>query len=277
MPRRIRTLRRTAAQVAADVAAEELTVALGKALRDARRSAGLSQAEVGRRSALAQTAVSRMESGAATSMSLRSWSRVAHVLGSDLRAYLARRSAADAPRDSVHLRTQELLARTAEGGAWKSIPEYAIDDAARGTRSLDLWLERRVARGQAIEVAAIEVMDWFDDVGARFRDWDRRLERVRQLATATRTVEGDDGPVPPRVSGCWVVRATTRNRQLLREHVTLFDARFPGSGRSWLDALTGSAAMPVEPAILWVSVDGTRLFPRQRTVRGWTSRVGAGR
>jgi transcriptional regulator with XRE-family HTH domain len=271
MPRRIRTLRRTAAQVAADAAAEQLAAALGKALRDARRRAGLSQADTGRRSALAQTAISRMELGAATSMSLRSWSRVAHVLGTDLRAYLAHRSATDAPRDSVHLRTQELLARTAEGGSWRSIPEFAIDDAARGSRSLDLWLERRDARGQGIEVAAIEVMDWFDDVGARFRDWDRRLERVRQLAIATRTIEGDHGSVQARVSGCWVVRATTRNRQLLRDHATLFDARFPGSGGSWLEALASSAAMPVEPAILWVSVDGTRLFPRQRTVRGRTS------
>ena len=209
-----------------------------------------------------------MELGAATSMSLRSWSRVAHVLGADLHAYLAQRSAADAPRDSVHLRTQELVARTAERGAWRSIPEFAIDDAARGTRSLDLWLERQHVSGEGVEVAVIEVMDWFDDVGARFRDWDRRLERARQLAIATRTVERDHGPVLPRVSGCWVVRATTRNRELIREHATLFDARFPGSGRRWLDAFAGSAAMPPEPAIIWVSVDGTRLFPRQRTVRG---------
>ncbi len=203
-------------------------------------------------------------------MSLRSWTRAAHVLGTDLHAYLAQRSAADAPRDSVHLRTQELVARTAGAGAWRSIPEFAIDDAARGTRSLDLWLERRDARGQGIEVVAIEVMDWFDDVGARFRDWDRRLERVRQLAIATRTVDGDDGFVSPRVSGCWVVRATTRNRQLLHEHATLFDARFPGSGRHWLDALTSSVEMPAELAILWVSVDGSRLFPRQRTSRAST-------
>ncbi len=175
------------------------------------------------------------------------------------------------PRDSVHLRTQELVARTAEGGAWRSIPEFAIDDAARGSRSLDLWLERRTGPGRGVEVVAIEVMDWFDDVGARFRDWDRRLERVRQLAIATRTIDGDDGPVQPRVSGCWVVRATNRNRRLLRDHATLFDSRFPGSGRRWLDALTGGADMPLKPAILWVSVDGTRLFPRQRPARRSTS------
>jgi hypothetical protein len=216
-----------------------------------------------------------MELGGATSMSLRSWTRVAHVLGTDLHAYLARRSAADGPRDSVHLRTPELVARTAEGGRWRSIPEFAIDDAARGARSLDLWLERQL-EGEC-EVAAIEVMDSFDDVGARFRDWDRRLERVRQLATATRTVERDAGPVLPRVSGCWVVRATTRNRQLIGEHATLFDARFPGSGRRWLDALTGNAATPTEPALLWVSVDGTRIFPRQRATRSSTSPIKASR
>ncbi len=268
MPRRIRTLRRTAAQTTADATAEAIANALGKALREARRRAGLSQAETGRRCALAQTAVSRMERGTATSMSLRSWTRVAHVLGADLHAYLAHSSSADAPRDSVHLRTQELVARTAETGAWRSIPEFALDDAARGTRSLDLWLERQHVPGERIEVAVIEVMDWFEDVGARFRDWDRRLGRARQLAIATRTLEYDNDPVLPSVSGCWVVRATTRNRQLIREHATLFEARFPGSGRRWLDAFTGSATMPVEPAIIWVSVHGKRLFPRQRTVRG---------
>jgi hypothetical protein len=65
----------------------------------------------------------------------------------------------------------------------------------------------------------------------------------------------------PRIGGCWLVRATRRNRQLVGEHRHFFRARFPGSGRAWLAALSDAAVpMPAEPALLWVDVGGTRLF-----------------
>jgi transcriptional regulator with XRE-family HTH domain len=263
MPRRIRTARRTESLLRADAACDVLVAQLGRALRDARRHAGVRQADVGAASALAQTTISRMERGTASSVSLRSWVRAAGCVGTDLKAYLAGATSTDRPRDAVHLRTQELVASVALGGGWKSIPEVAIDDAARGSRWLDLWLERQLGT-RPVEVIANEIQDWFDDVGARFRDWDRRVERVRQLALATRTIEGPEGLLLPRVSGLWVIRSTRRNRDVVREHANLFRARFPASSDVWLAALRGSAPMPDEHGILWASVDGTRLFARHR-------------
>lgn len=263
MPRRIRMNRRPQEMLDSDVRSAELAKALGSALQDAREVAGLTQAEVGERCALAQTAISRMERGGGASWSLRSWVRVADATGTALQAYLSGATAADQPKDAVHLRTQELVANLALAGGWTSVPERAVDDAARGSRSVDLWLERETANG-VLEIVAIEVMDWFDDVGARFRDWDRRLERVRQLAVGTRSREGPDGITLPRVSGCWVVRATQRNRGILTDHRTLFRARFPGDAQSWLRSLDGPSPLPSDPAVLWVDVKGTRLFAHVR-------------
>ena len=266
MPRRLRIGRRNEYCSGPDAACDALILQLGRALRDARRRAGLRQADVGAATALAQTTISRMELGKAPSISLRSWVRVAAAVDTDLKAYLAGASSADRPRDAVHLGVQELVASIAAGGGWGSVPEFAIDDAARGSRSLDLWLERCVTK-RPVEVVATEVMDWFDDVGARFRDWNRRLERVRQLATATRTIDGPDGILLPRVSGCWIVRSTRRNRQVIRDHARLFRARFPGSSDAWLASLRGPDPIPDAPAILWVDVAGTRLFARHRPRR----------
>jgi hypothetical protein len=107
------------------------------------------------------------------------------------------------------------------------------------------------------------VVDWIDDVGAALRDWTRRLARADQLATArlTRDAGAQQGPVLPAVSGCWVLRATHRNRGLVSDHRLVFRSRFAGSGRAWLAALRGPSLMPSEPAILWVSLDGDRVWP----------------
>ena len=164
--------------------------------------------------------------------------RASSAVDTDLRAYLERATGADAPRDAVHLRHQELPARTAASGGWQSQPEAGLG----GAGVADLVAARRD------EVALIEVWNWFADVGDAFRSWDRKLERLQA---------GTDG----RVSGGWVVRATRNNRQLIAAHRTVFCARFPGSGTSWLTALTDPrGAMPAIPALLWVTVGGERLF-----------------
>ncbi len=153
-------------------------------------------------------------------------------------------------------------------------PEVTIDDAARGTRSLDLWLQRtRPGESPIVEVAAIEVFDWFEDVGAALRDWDRRLAKVEQRAVArlTREHPPSGATIVPVVSGCWVVRATVRNRGLVRDHAHLFAAKFPGDARAWIDALGSEAPMPSQSGLLWAAVDGSRVFAARTLAR--TSRV----
>lgn len=183
--------------------------------------------------------------------------RAAMSLGTDLRAYIEQASGASQPRDATHLRNQELIMKTATMGGWTALPESALDRDARTSRAADVLLQRR------LEYAITEVWDWFDDVGAALRDWDRRLDALERYAIARlgREVERGEHLELPMISGCWVVRATLRNRGLVAEHRHIFRARFAGSGQAWLAALTSPRPMPSRPALLWVSVDGRRLFP----------------
>lgn len=260
MPTRRRTQvkRRTDVQVEADASAKAVAKVLGSALKDARAAVARSQRAAGEIAGMAHSTVAEAEKGEADDFTLRTWARLAAGAGVTFHAYLKHASAADQPRDAVHLKAQELLLRTAAPGGWGGAAELAIDDAARGSRSVDVALTRTTATGP--EVAVLEVVDWLDDVGAALRDWTRRLARVDRLATARLTREIDDVSVLPRVSGCWVLRATVRNRGLVRDHGMVFRSRFPASGALWLRALRGGAPMPAASALLWVSVDGTRLW-----------------
>lgn len=174
------------------------------------------------------------------------------AVDSDLRAYLDRISTAGQPRDLHHLRHQELVLDLAQRGGWTGRPESAVDREARTSRSLDVLLNRRS------EWAMVEIWDWFEDVGGSFREWDRRLDALERLAIAR--TRPSDAPTLPRTCGVWLVRATRRNRELVRRHANVSRARFPESGAAWIRALGDpGVAMPSRPALLWVAVDGSRI------------------
>jgi len=243
--------------VAADARADELARTLGRALGDRRRHQRMTQAQVADAAAVAPSTVSAAERGGGAGYTIRTWTRLARSLEVDLRAYLDQASAAGQPRDIVHLRNQELLIRTAASGGWRSRPEHTLGDPTRGARSIDVLLTR------PLELAVMEVFDWFEDVGAAARSWDRKLARIEALALARLPppVQGIEVPLP-RVSGCWVVRATRRNRELVAAHPALFHARLPGSRVAWLRALAErEVPMPADPALLWVAVGGEKLWP----------------
>jgi hypothetical protein len=103
----------------------------------------------------------------------------------------------------------ELIIRTALGGGWKGLPEEPIDREARASRAADFLLHRQ-RPAEAAEYGLFDVIDWFSDVGEPVRAWSRRLDALERYAVA-RMTEGD--PLP-RTGGCWVVRATQRNRTL---------------------------------------------------------------
>jgi hypothetical protein len=222
-------------------------------LRDSRKRRRLRQQDVADSAGLSRTAVVAMEGGGGASFSLVVWVRASGAAGAGLRAYLEQASAADEPRDVTHLRGQELVVRTARPGGWRGRPEVRFDRDPERSRSADVLLERPG------EVALFEVFDWLGDVGGEFRAWDRRLARVDQWS-AGRT-RPEDEPLP-RVGGCWVLRATRRNRELVGEFRSLFAARFPGSAVAWLRALSDpTSRMPQDPALIWISVGGDRLWP----------------
>lgn len=257
MGRNGRNCRRATAAVRAERHAVDLTARLGAALEDARRIAGLSQADAAVRAGITQSTWSRLEKDRDPRYTVLTWDRAAFAVGATLDAFVRGGSAASQPRDAAHLRTQELIIRMALAGGWAALPEEPIDRDARTSRAADVLLHRRRPKEPA-EYALMEVIDWFSDVGAPIRDWSRRLDAVDRYAVAR--MVGDD--LLPRTSGCWIVRATRRNRDLLGAHSHFFKARFPGSGRVWLAALgEAHAPLPLEPALLWVSVGGDRLFP----------------
>jgi transcriptional regulator with XRE-family HTH domain len=254
MRRHITGERRTKLQSAADQATHELQVKLGRALRDARARRRLTQAQAADIAGISRSEWSGLELGSRDA-TLWMVNRAAHAVGTRLNAYLPEASAADQPRDAVQLKGQELVIATAKRGGWEGSVEERLDAQASTSRYGDVVL-RRPRRGPT-EVALMEIIDWFDDVGGPMRGWQSRLEALerRQIARMT------GGDPLPSISGCWVVRATHRNRELVGAHANVFRARFRGSARAWLAALSNpTTAMPHDSALLWISVEGERLF-----------------
>ena len=258
VPNRKPPSRRTRSQAEADRRSEELAVKLGRMLREDRTRLRMKQREAAARAGIAASTWSQLEVARDARVTLATTgTRAASAVDSSLEAYLQQTSAATQPRDAVHLRHQELVIRTATAGRWQALPEEPIDRDAGSSRSADVLL-RRTGNHRTTEYALVEVWDWFDDVGAALRAWPRRLDAVERLSIKRMVGE----QTVPQVGGCWVLRSTQRNRQLLSDHGHIFRARFRGSGRAWLAALTDDThLMPTSPALLWVSVAGTRIFP----------------
>ena len=184
------------------------------------------------------------------SATVATWNRAAFAVGGSLDAWIKQTSAAGMPRDAVHLRNQELILRLGVGGGWKGLPEELIDRDARTSRAADVLLYRRSPIDQVDEYSFWDVWDWFDDVGGPVRDFQRRMEAVGRYAVARMRLP--DSPLP-RTGGCFVVRATARNRALIHDHRNFFRSRFPGSAQGWLRALEDAhAPMPTDPALIWV-------------------------
>lgn len=200
-----------------------------------------------------------LEAGRDTGATVGTLARAAAAVGGSLDAFVRQTSAADQPRDAVHLKHQELIIRLGIGGAWRALPEEAIDRDIRTSRWADVLLTRKGVGHDGDDYAFWDIWDWFEDVGGPVRDFARRIDAVDRYATAR--IRGGDAALP-KVGGVFVVRATQRNRALVAEHRHFFGSRFPGSGNAWLAALTDPGApMPAEPALVWVTVTGDRLFP----------------
>ncbi len=218
---------------------------LGIAVREARRRAGTTQAACARDARISQARWSNLERGLGSRAPLATWAVVAATVEMELAAFLDRSAGADLPRDIEHLRRQSAIAARATAGGWAVAPEASVAAATPG-RVIDLLLERDVRR----EAAVVEVWDWLADVGAAFRALDEKVAAVRRERAGW------------TVAGLWVLRGTKRNRALVGELAPLFAARFPGSGRAWLQALDDPAArLPSRPALLWTDARGTRPWP----------------
>lgn len=123
------------------------------------------------------------------------------------------------------------------------------------TRPAEPW--RSVDIGLTLErerrLVLIECWNTIGDVGAAARVSTRKQAELEDLAIARWGPESS-------VALVWVVRATARNRALVARYPEVFAARFPGSSRRWVEALTTGSVPPGQPGLVWCDVGATRLY-----------------
>jgi DNA-binding XRE family transcriptional regulator len=226
----------------------------GEKVRAARRRRRWTQAELGRRTRLHQTTISKVERGAGANLSVAAWQRIADVLGLPLDLKLGRDSLEET-RDAGHLSMEELVLRLGRGAGYARRFELS-------TRPADptAWADVGLIAHARRRLVLVECCNLIGDIGASIRSSDRKQAEALAMAVAL------GGEEPYAVHVCWVIRDTRRNRALLARYPELFATRFPGSSRSWVEALTAGTDPPAERGLLWCDVSATRVFEWRRPV-----------
>ena len=225
---------------------------LGAELRAARRRRRLTQQALGRRVGISGMSISRIERGLGGSHSLDAWQHVALAVGRPLRVEL-QRDVEEEPADAGHLAVQELVLRLAHAAGFRGSFELSTRPSDP-SRSVDVGLRddrRRL-------LVLVECWNTVGDLGGAARSFARKLAEAEQLAVAV------GGERPHLVRGCWVVRASARNRALLARYPEIFAARFGGSSVAWVSTLTRGGEPPDHPGLVWADAAATRLFPWRR-------------
>lgn len=219
---------------------------LGARTRERRLALRLTQAQLGARIGIHQTAVSALERGRAASFSLTTWATTAAALGYELAAFFEGAPTGDAPMDVEHLRRQQLVVSTAAGGAWRARLEHPVTVMGGGRAVVDVLLERPAGS----ELCVVEVWNWLANVG---HAWRNHADKVAAIQAA------HSGQ---RVSGLFVLRGTRRNRALVSELSDLFEVRFAASSARMLAALRDPAIpAPDGDTLLWTDAAASRLLP----------------
>ncbi len=230
----------------------EQTARLGGRVREARLRRRMTQQQLAGRVDLSRSAVSAIERGLGGGHTLDTWQRLAVALDIRLNIDLAR-DPVEEPIDAGHLRIQELVLRLGREAGYRGSFELPTRPA-EPTRSSDVGLRDDQRR----RLTFVECWNTIGDLGAAARSTNRKLAEAEAFAIAV------GGERPHRVAGCWVVRATARNRELVRRYPEVSAARFPGSSLGWVRALTLGTDPPAQPGLVWCDVDATRLFAWRR-------------
>ena len=223
---------------------------IGREVRQSRERRNWTQQELAERAGISRHIVGRIERG-----TTRLDVDVLQRIGVALNRYLEIRFGRDAleqPADAGHLAMQELVLRLGRANGF--VGEFEVPTRpAEPWRSIDVVLASRARRLMILN----ECWNTFGDVGMAARATMRKAAELEALAAAR---WGPD--VTVRV--VWIVRATARNRVLLARYPEIFASRFPGSSRSWVEALTTGAPPPPEPGLVWCDVVATRVFEWRR-------------
>lgn len=186
----------------------ELRVRFGRDLRTARVTAGLTQAQLGKRAEVSQEAVSAAERGARHP----SWDvacRLAAGCGTELSIRLYTADGVSL-RDSGQLRLAEAIS-TAAHPAWHIRLEHPVGDGSR--RAHDIVMEL------ADEIYAVEIERGFGDVQGQFR-----AAQLKRDVLAQRS----DRPVRLVLA----VPDTASARRVVRDHAALFARAMPIPSRT---------------------------------------------
>jgi hypothetical protein len=157
------------------------------------------------------------------------------------------------PSDAGHLAMQDLVLRLGRTAGFEGTFELPTRPA-EPWRSVDVGLIDHVGKRLVI----VECWNTFGDVGAAARSTDRKRAEAGELMVGRWGSEGLVGVV-------WIVRASTRNRALIQRYPAVFAARFTGSSRAWVDALTQGSVIPTGPGVVWCDVGATRIFEWRRS------------
>jgi hypothetical protein len=103
-----------------------------------------------------------------------------------------------------------------------------------------------------------EAWNTFGDVGAALRSTRRKEAEADDLAATI-----DDGE-SFRVATVWVVRESAMNRATIERYPEIFRSAFPGSSRSWVQALRSDAAPPALPGLVWYDSATARIHEWRR-------------
>ncbi len=225
---------------------------LGGRLRDARLRRRMTQAKLGERVGVSRSTVSAMECGLGGGHTIDAWQRLAVALGIRLDVELGR-DPIEEPADAGHLKIQELVLRLGRRAGYRGGFEVSTRPADSG-RSSDVGLRDDLH----CRLTLVECWNSIGDFGAAARSTNRKLAEAQALAIATGAGR------PYRVAGCWVVRATARNRALVRRYPEIIAAMFPGSSLGWVRALTLGTDPATASGLVWCDVAATRLFAWRR-------------
>ncbi len=223
---------------------------LGGEVRQSRQRRNWTQDELAERAGISRHVVGRIER-ATTRLDVDALQRIGVALDRRLEIRLGR-DVLEHPADAGHLAMQELILGLGREIGFTGSFELPTRPA-EPWRSIDVVLASPTRRIMILT----ECWNTFGDIGAAARASMRKAAELAAIAA------GRWGP-DALVAVVWVVRGTARNRALLARYPEVFAGRFPGSSRSWVDALTRGETPPAEPGLVWCDVAATRLVEWRR-------------
>ena len=201
-----------------------------RVIRHARLALGWSQRELGRRSGVPQTAISRLEREGSASLTFGQLRRMTDALG------VAVRFTFEAPflqdrvrqRDRVHARCIAFVGRRMQASGWELATEVEI--YGRGSPG---WIDVLAFHPRTRTLLVIEIKTEIHDFGQIQRTLAWYESNARRTARSL-------GWAPDRVCGALVVLATAAVDRRLRDNRDLLVLAFPGR----IDALRAFVADP---------------------------------